>query len=184
MTLRAGYFEEFLRFWSEQQGVRKIWFSLYTPQIGEASPEILSPEVREHVIEELAALKDRFPKLELPPGMLEAFRYPPSDPTSCIFALTTRSISAAITTCLTPCQLGGKPDCLQCGCVAAAAHTAVGRHRLPIGIRVGKIFAMSRELGLMFKKARGAAYRLSQPRPEMISIPRLGQEKKVQGDND
>ena len=39
---RDGYLEEFVRLWSEQpRYVRQIWFSLYTPQVGEESPEIL-----------------------------------------------------------------------------------------------------------------------------------------------
>ena len=32
---RPGYLDEFLRFWSKREETRKIWFSLYTPQIGE-----------------------------------------------------------------------------------------------------------------------------------------------------
>ena len=38
---RPGYLEEFLRFWSARAEVEKIWISLYTPQIGEVSPERL-----------------------------------------------------------------------------------------------------------------------------------------------
>ncbi len=34
---RPGYIEEFLQFWSERTEVEKIWFSLYTPQVGERS---------------------------------------------------------------------------------------------------------------------------------------------------
>ena len=32
---RDGYLEEFARLWSANPNVRQIWFSLYTPQIGE-----------------------------------------------------------------------------------------------------------------------------------------------------
>ena len=38
---RDGYLEEFARIWSENPHVQQLWFSLYTPQIGEVSPEIL-----------------------------------------------------------------------------------------------------------------------------------------------
>ena len=41
MTHRAGYLREFVDFWTKQPEVQKIWMSLYTPQIDEASPEIL-----------------------------------------------------------------------------------------------------------------------------------------------
>src|SRR5438270_518865 len=46
---RPGYLDEFLRFWSAQHPVEKIWVSLYTPQIGEVSAERLSPADRERV---------------------------------------------------------------------------------------------------------------------------------------
>ena len=43
---RPGYLEEFLRFWSAKPETRKIWISLYTPQKGEQSEEMLRPEDR------------------------------------------------------------------------------------------------------------------------------------------
>ena len=42
---REGYLEEFAEFWQDQPDVRKIWFSLYTPQIGEESAEKLRPKI-------------------------------------------------------------------------------------------------------------------------------------------
>ncbi len=41
---RPGYLDEFLRFWSDRTEVRKIWISLYTPQIGEVSDERLTAD--------------------------------------------------------------------------------------------------------------------------------------------
>lgn len=160
MTQRAGYLREFVDFWTERPEVRKIWMSLYTPQMAETSPEILPPEVRAQVIDELSALKDRFPKLELPAGLLQAYRRPPSDPAHCVFALTTQTISADLKTVVSPCQLGGRPDCRQCGCIAAAAMEAVSQHRLPIGIRTGAIYGVSRAVGLRLKALRGASLHL------------------------
>src|SRR5512139_1586911 len=46
MTDRADYLQEFVEFWSRTEGVQKIWMSLFTPQIGEASREMLPPESR------------------------------------------------------------------------------------------------------------------------------------------
>jgi hypothetical protein len=43
-------FEEFLSFWSARPVVRKIWFSLFTPQVWEAATEILPPDERESVL--------------------------------------------------------------------------------------------------------------------------------------
>jgi len=160
MTRGAGYLGKFVSFWAERPEVQKIWMSLYTPQKGETSPEILPPEVRARVIGELSSLKDVFPKLELPAGLLQAYRRPPSDPGRCVFALTTRAISADLKTVVTPCQLGGKPDCHQCGCIASAALEAVSRHRLPIGIRTGAIYDVSRAVGFRLKALRGADFTL------------------------
>src|SRR5262249_5972889 len=39
MAARAGSFSEFLQFWSSRPEVRKIWFSLFTPQVGEKVDE-------------------------------------------------------------------------------------------------------------------------------------------------
>src|SRR5215471_14427876 len=41
MTDRPGYLREFSEFWHARKEVRKIWFSLFTPQIGETSYEII-----------------------------------------------------------------------------------------------------------------------------------------------
>jgi hypothetical protein len=159
MTRGAGYLGKFVSFWAERPEVQKIWISLYTPQIGERSPEILLPEARARVIGELSSLKDVFPKLELPTGLLQVYRQPPPDPGRCVFALTTRAISADLKTLVTPCQLGGRPDCHRCGCIASAALNAVSRHRLPFGIRTGAIYDISRAVGLRLKTLRGAALR-------------------------
>ena len=59
---RAGYLEEFLRFWSAREPVEKIWVSLYTPQIGEVSEERLRPADRERVVADLLALRLRYPE--------------------------------------------------------------------------------------------------------------------------
>src|SRR2546428_4676041 len=53
---RAGYLEEFLRFWSAKEETTKIWMSLYTPQVGETSAERLSASDRRHVVSDLMAL--------------------------------------------------------------------------------------------------------------------------------
>ena len=54
---RDGYLEEFIRFWSENENVRTIWVSLYTPQIGEVSEEQLRPEDRARVVGDLMHLR-------------------------------------------------------------------------------------------------------------------------------
>ena len=50
---RAGYLTEFTEFWAALPDVKRIWFSLYTPQKGEDSPEMLRPEDRARVVAEI-----------------------------------------------------------------------------------------------------------------------------------
>src|SRR6267154_4869491 len=46
MMKRPGYLEEYLAFWQAQPEVKRIWVSLYSPQQGEYSPEMLTMEER------------------------------------------------------------------------------------------------------------------------------------------
>ncbi|HXE79565.1 MAG TPA: radical SAM protein [Vicinamibacterales bacterium] len=151
---RSGYLREFARFWSDQPHVRKIWFSLYTPQIGEVAPEILAPEDRRIVVEELFAIRTEFPKVEMPKGMIEVYTQPPASPDECIFSRVTHSVSADLRTRITPCQFGGKPDCSQCGCIASAGLAAIGRHRLFGLVPIDPIFNASIKLGQIMRRRR------------------------------
>jgi MoaA/NifB/PqqE/SkfB family radical SAM enzyme len=153
---RQGYIEEFLKFWSARKPVEKIWVSLYTPQLGEASAERLLPSDREKVNADLLALRQRYPKLKMPEGMIQAYAHPPSSPDECVFANTTTTISADLTTKITPCQFGGAPDCENCGCVASAGLAAVARHQLWGFIPIGQIFTGSLKVGRRVRRMRPA----------------------------
>jgi hypothetical protein len=155
MTERPGYLREFVEFWSARTETEKIWMSLFTPQIGETSYEIIPREARHKVIDELTALQLQFPKLALPSSLLEGYRNPPANPGKCIFARTTRTVSADLKTHVSPCQFGGNPDCSQCGCIASAGLNAIGNHRLPGGVRVGWIYEQSLRIGQMVAAVRG-----------------------------
>ncbi len=154
MTQRPGYLRDFCRFWSSKEEVHKIWMSIFTPQKGEMSYEILPPLVRNTVIDELHALRAEFPKLELPERLLEVYRRPPATPKECLFARTTKSITADLKRTITPCQFGGNPDCAQCGCMASAAMGAVERYRLPMGIRIGDVYRISHWIGMCVRSIR------------------------------
>lgn len=151
---RDGYIEEFLRVWSPREDVKRIWVSLYTPQVGEISDERLTRSDRERVVRELERLLPLFPKLDLPHGLLKAYLAPPTEPSACTFARTTACYSADLSSHVTPCQLGGRPDCENCGCVASAALEAVTQHRLPGGIRVGAIYEASLRVGSAVARLR------------------------------
>ena len=56
MMKRPGYLAEFLEFWTPRPEIKKVWFSLFTPQVGDQMPEILSSEERERAIAEMVAV--------------------------------------------------------------------------------------------------------------------------------
>ena len=151
---RPGYLDEFVRFWSANEHTRLIWISLYTPQVGEQSPESLTLDDRRSVIATLRDLQSRYGKLQMPQTLIDALADPPESPADCIFAQTTECVSADFSTKITPCQFGGTPDCAQCGCIASAGLAAVGRHRLPGGLRVGAIFNASFAVGRQVRALR------------------------------
>jgi len=153
---RPGYLEEFLQFWSRRTEVEKIWFSLYTPQVGELSAERLLPADRLQVVNDLLALRVRYPKLTLPKELIEMFATPPESPGDCIFARVTSSISADLTTKITPCQFGGTPDCKNCGCTASVGLAAIGNYRVFGLIPVGAIFNGSIKIGEQVRRLRPA----------------------------
>lgn len=144
---RDGYLEEFVRTWAANPHVRSIWLSLYTPQVGEESPERLTPADRQQVVDTLRGLRERFPKLQMPNQLLDAYLEPPDSPAQCIFARTTACVSADLQTQITPCQFGGRPDCSSCGCMASAGLAAVGRHRLGGLIAIDTLFDGSIRIG-------------------------------------
>lgn len=147
MMDRPGYLEEFTQFWSSRDETKRIWFSLFTPQQGAVAPEILTPEQRRRVIEDLMQLQAAYPLVEMPPSLIEEFRNPPASPEDCIFARTTLTVSADLKTKITPCQFGGTPDCSQCGCIASMVLAAVGHYKVLPGVSAGHLFALSALVG-------------------------------------
>jgi hypothetical protein len=92
-------------------------------------------------------LRKRYPKLDMPEGMIRQFASPPSSPKECVFSLTTRILSADLKTEITPCQYGGNPDCASCGCIASMGMAAIAAHKLGGLVRVGAIFDASLKIG-------------------------------------
>ena len=67
-----------------------IWFSLYTPQQGEESPERLRAGDRELLVREIAALHASTPKLrDMIPSVVRGYLQLPVNPDACIFVRTT-----------------------------------------------------------------------------------------------
>src|SRR5579871_978740 len=147
MMKRPGYLKEFLEFWTPRPEIRRVWFSLFTPQTGDWLPEILQPRERARAIADMLALRRQFPKLDMPEGLIRQFAMPPHSPQECVFALTTQTVSADLKTKIVPCQFGGTPDCGSCGCIASMGLAAVAAHKLGGIIPVGAIFKTSVRIG-------------------------------------
>ena len=157
MVQRAGYLDEFLAFWTPRAEIRKVWFSLFTPQVGDQLEEMLTWDQRCQVVAELLELRGRYPKLDMAPGMIKEYLTPPRSPSECVFSQTTRTISADLRTSIEPCQFGGNPDCSTCGCIASAGLKAITSHKLGGVVPVGAIFRASLAVGRVMGGRRKAA---------------------------
>lgn len=146
MLKRPGYLADFSRFWSDRPEASKIWFSIYTPQEGDNSTERFRPEDRPILFEELAAVA-KFPKVHLPQIVLDGYRDPPRSPEECTFARLTTCLSADLETVVAPCQLGGKPVCAECGCMASAGMHALTRLKLGGLVPLSAILNASLRIG-------------------------------------
>jgi sulfatase maturation enzyme AslB (radical SAM superfamily) len=155
MTERAGYLYEFMDFWSARPETDKIWFSMFTPQVGETSYEILPRHARSQVVRELLDIREKYPKLSMTKMTIEGFLQPPSKPSECTFAKTTRSITADLKTPVGPCQFGGNPDCSQCGCMASAGLNSLGKMKVAGKIPVQWLYDESFKIGNVVAAMRG-----------------------------
>lgn len=155
LLCRPHYLRDFASFWSDRREVRKIWFSLYTPQEGDCSAERLRPQDRLAALEELAELRHNFPKVYLPDIVLNGYHAPPNSPADCIFAQTTTCISADLATRIVPCQFGGHPVCSECGCIASAGLASIGKYKLGGLVPVSQIFSISKKIGERFRRLDG-----------------------------
>jgi len=153
MLQPAGAFREFLTFWSGKSEVRQIWFSLFTPQIGDQPAELLSMDERTAVLRKLAGLRREFPKMNLPDAVIEGYLKPPATPEDCLFARTTLCVTADMKSRITPCQFGGNPDCSQCGCMASAGLSKVGEYRILGLLPVRSLYEASYRIGQVSGRA-------------------------------
>jgi len=154
-----GYLDAFLSFWTSQREVTKVWFSLFSPQRGGADREIITAAQRTRIITELQQLRQKYPTLDMPEALLREMATPPRNPSQCIFARTTETVSADLKTWVTPCQFGGDPDCGQCGCYAAMGMAAVGHYRVLGALTAGRIYMASDKFGKTWRAICNALMR-------------------------
>ncbi|MCU1286242.1 MAG: Fe-S protein radical family [Acidobacteriales bacterium] len=164
MVKRTGYLGEFLDFWTPNPAVKKVWMSIFTPQRGANPVECLSPTERTEVVRNLLELRKMYPKLDMPEGLVKEFLAPPSSPEKCVFARTTKTISADMKTVVKPCQFGGNPDCSQCGCIASMGLAAIGNYKLAGSLTAGDIFWASAAVGEAMQRAKNKFTGTREPR--------------------
>jgi MoaA/NifB/PqqE/SkfB family radical SAM enzyme len=157
MLERTGYLEEYVSFWSAQREVNRIWVSLYTPQQGENTPEMLLPENRAFLAKALAPLRERYPKFLMSPGIAQALVEPPKNPEECLFSKMSTNYSADLKSRVEPCVFGGTPDCTQCGCAISAGLHYAQAVRLAGPLKVGHLVKGSVAVGSLLNRLRKTA---------------------------
>ena len=165
MLESTGYLEDYVSFWNARPEVNRIWVSLYTPQIGEQSTEMLSPGDRERVAHELPLLHQKFPKLLLNAGMARAFVDAPANPSSCLFSKMSVNYSADLETRVEPCVFGGTPDCSQCGCAASSGLHWIRTEKVVGPVKVGHFVETSVAIGSLVNRLKRRAIHPSRWRP-------------------
>ena len=135
-----------------------MWFSLFTPQVGDTLAEILEPQERAQAIADMLELRKRYPKLEMGEGLIRQFASPPESPEDCVFARTTRTLSADLRTEVTPCQFGGHPDCSSCGCIASMGLAAIAAHKWGGIVPLGMLFRTSLKIGQINRTVRARSF--------------------------
>jgi organic radical activating enzyme len=179
MFERPSYLEEYVAFWSARPEVNRVWVSVYTPQIGEQSDEMLTSSNRERLARELPIMYKKFPKFLFTKGMGEALLRPPENPDDCLFAKMSANYSADLKSRVEPCVFGGTPDCSQCGCTISSALHWIKTERVVGPLKVGHFVAASINTGLLVNKLRSSPIHPSRwrrgappqnPEPGLIQI--------------
>lgn len=161
MLERKGYLEDYVCFWSSRPEVDRIWVSVYTPQVGERSSEILTPGDREALARQLPLLARRYRKLLFNEGLAQAFLRPPTNPSDCLFAQMSANYSADLETRVEPCVFGGNPDCSQCGCAVSSGLHWIRGINVAGPVKIDHLLASSMKIGFLANLFRAAEKRPS-----------------------
>ncbi len=147
MLQRRGYLEEYVSFWNARPEVNRIWASTYSPQIGEHSEEMLTPDEKQELIRQFPALGHKYPKFLFNRRIAQALREPPRNPRECLFSRMSTNYSADLSTRVEPCVLGGTPDCGQCGCIASVGLHSVNSIKIAGSLGVNHVVRASMAVG-------------------------------------
>ena len=165
MVERAGYLEEYVRFWSQRPETNVIWVSVYTPQAGEQSPEMLTAELRLELARQLPLLSKQYRKLLYTKGLAEAFVHPPKSPDDCVFSKLSANYSADLRSRVEPCVFGGTPDCSQCGCAISTGLHWVRTVKIAGPLKVDHMIRSSLKAGRLASRLRTRGSRPSRWTP-------------------
>ena len=165
MMERRGYLDEYLEFWSARSEVNRIGMNIYTPQIGERSAEMLTPQARRELLEQLSGLQRRYPKFWMIDGVARAFGQPPPSPDDCTFAKLSVNYSADLKAQVQPCIFGGNPDCSQCGCGVTALLHHVGSLPVAGPLRAKHLMNSSIAIGRFINRLRPGSTKVNRWRP-------------------
>ena len=124
-----------------------LWYILFWQPF----PTATVPEAdRAAEIDRIAALRSLYPKVYAPGVVLDGYRHLPDSPSERIFAQTTSCVSVDLSTPVVPCQIGGRPECSECGCIAGAGLASIGKFKLAGLLKVSDVFRVSKKLGERF----------------------------------
>ena len=161
MLARRDYLQEYVSFWSARPEVNRIWVSVYTPQLGEQSAEMLTLQDRADLAQRLPSLHRQYPKLLVTDGMARAILHPPSNPNDCLFSKMSANYSADLQSRVEPCVFGGTPDCSQCGCSISSALHWIRTIKLAGPVKVDHFVRGSIAVGTLMNRLRSRPIRPS-----------------------
>jgi len=179
MLARHDYLQEYVSFWSARPEVNRIWVSVYTPQLGEQSAEMLTPDDRASLAQRLPSLHRQYPKLLVTDGMANAILHPPSNPEDCLFSKMSANYSADLQSRVEPCVFGGAPDCSQCGCSISSALHWIRTIKLAGPVKIDHFVRGSIAVGTLMNRVRSRNIRPSRwqrgaanpnPPPDLVQI--------------
>src|SRR5271155_1783061 len=174
MFQRPGYLEEYVKFWNDRPEVNRVWVSVYTPQIGEQSAELLTPENRLTLASELPTLAKRYPKLLFNEGFAKALIQPPANPDDCVFAKLSANYSADLKSRVEPCVFGGNPDCSQCGCAISSGLHWVRTIKMAGPLKVDHFIQSSIKIGATVNRLRAKSINSARWTPQPPRQPAVG----------
>ena len=172
----AGYMDRYLEFWNNRPEVNRIWVSVYTPQVGEDSAERLLDADRKSLGDYFLSVGNRYPKLLMHRGLIDAFLVPPDSPATCLFSKLSVNYTADLKSRVEPCVFGGQPNCAECGCSMSMGMHWLGEYKIagPLQARhlIGGSLAIGSKMNRLRHQQKGLRWEEARPQKngELVQI--------------